>query len=183
MKYTRLFAPQKWILTGIWVIFIVGSLFHFLYNFSGQNFIVGLFAPVNESVWEHLKLALVPMTLWWTLYYAIERKRYNINANKWFTSALIALLTTLFLIPMLYYFYTEAFGIESLIIDIALFFLAILIGQLIGFHLYKYYEGMSSYIAIGSIILIVVIFIVFTVKPPHLPIFIDPLTEQYGINI
>jgi hypothetical protein len=180
MNYTRLFAPQKWILTGIWVIFIVGSLFHFLYNFSGQNFIVGLFAPVNESVWEHLKLALIPIILWWTLYFVIEGKKYNINANKWFTSALVALMTTLFLIPMLFYFYTEAFGIESLLIDITLFFIAVLMGQLMGFHFYKYYEGINSYIAIAILIFIVFIFVVLTLRTPKLPIFKDNITGQYG---
>jgi hypothetical protein len=36
---------QKWVLCGIPVIFIVGSLMHFVYDWSGKVFIVGIFAP------------------------------------------------------------------------------------------------------------------------------------------
>lgn len=42
------------------VISVVGTLFHFLYDWSNHNKIVGLFAAVNESTWEHIKIALTP---------------------------------------------------------------------------------------------------------------------------
>ena len=38
----------------------LGTLNHFLYFLSGQSPIVALFCPVNESVWEHLKLLYFP---------------------------------------------------------------------------------------------------------------------------
>jgi Family of unknown function (DUF6512) len=37
-------------------IVIAGTLQHFVYGWSGQNALVGLVSPVNESVWEHTKL-------------------------------------------------------------------------------------------------------------------------------
>lgn len=47
---------------GILFTMILGSLSHFFYGWSGDFFLVGLFSPVNESVWEHLKSAVLPCT-------------------------------------------------------------------------------------------------------------------------
>ncbi|ADL52329.1 DUF6512 family protein [Clostridium cellulovorans] len=181
MSYKTLSSPAKWILIGIPILFLVGSCLHFLYDFTGDNIIIGTIAPVNESVWEHLKMVLLPIILWWTVYYLVVGKINNIDINKWFTGALVALLTALITIPLLFYFYTRAFGVEFLIVDILLLFLALLFGQLIGLHFYKYYKGLNSIITIGTVILIIFLFILFTFYPPHLPLFKDSITGKYGI--
>lgn len=62
---------------------IIGTLLHFVYEWSGNNFIVGLFAPVNESVWEHLKLILLPATLFGIFFsYYIMKNSKNKTTNK-----------------------------------------------------------------------------------------------------
>lgn len=53
---------KKWILTGIPILFLTGSLLHFAYELSGKNILIALIAPVNESVWEHSKMVLWPVT-------------------------------------------------------------------------------------------------------------------------
>ena len=40
------------------VISIVGALLHFVYEWSNHNNIISLFAAVNESTWEHIKMGL-----------------------------------------------------------------------------------------------------------------------------
>ena len=45
---------------SIIVISLIGTLSHFLYDISKHNKVVGLFAAVNESTWEHIKIALTP---------------------------------------------------------------------------------------------------------------------------
>lgn len=55
-----------WETFGILFIFSVGTLLHFTYDALGKWKPVGLIAPVNESVWEHLK-----MGFWPTLIYGI----------------------------------------------------------------------------------------------------------------
>ena len=42
---------------------ILGTLFHFTYEWSGNNAFVGTFSSVNESTWEHLKLTFFPMLI------------------------------------------------------------------------------------------------------------------------
>ena len=44
-------------------VLALGAAAHFFYEWSGNNFFVGMFSPVNESVWEHMKLAFFPMLL------------------------------------------------------------------------------------------------------------------------
>ena len=43
---------------------VLGTLMHFFYEWSNDNSIVGLFCPVNESPFEHLKLLFFPFLIW-----------------------------------------------------------------------------------------------------------------------
>ena len=53
-----------YLITGIIFTFLAGTLLHFAYEWSGTNFWVGLFAPVSESIWEHMKLLFFPMLIY-----------------------------------------------------------------------------------------------------------------------
>ena len=48
------------IVIAIIFISVIGTLLHFMYEWSGHNKVVSLFAAVNESTWEHIKIALTP---------------------------------------------------------------------------------------------------------------------------
>lgn len=162
---------SKWILYSVPFLFIIGSLFHFAYDFTGKNIIVGFFTPINESIWEHIKLILTPLLLWWILYYVFKHKKYNINKYRWFNASFFAIITGIILVPALYYLYTGALGIESLVIDVLILFFSILFAQILGYHFYKYLKGINYLVPIILIIIIVIIFIIFTISPPELPIF------------
>lgn len=183
MRYKSLSPSEKWIIKGIPILFIISSLMHFLYELSGKNMFIGLISAVNESVWEHSKMVLWPVIGWWSIYYIINSKKNNININKWFTAGLIALLTALITIPTIYYFYIGAFGVEILIVDISILFLAILFGQILGFHFYKYSKGINASISIKIFIVLILVFVVFTLYPPHLPLFKDGQSGKYGLDI
>ena len=181
MKKQKFTHPEKWILIGIPFVFIVGSIFHFLYDWSGQNVLVGLISPVNESVWEHAKLLLVPTTLWWVAYYIAKQKKYGIDANLWFTGFLVSLVSSITLMMLFYYFYTQAFGIQSLYVDIFIFLLVSIMGQLLGLHFYRYSEGLGAGFSIVLIALIFIIFAYWTFQPPQIPLFFDKVDGKYGI--
>ena len=53
---------------------ITGTLLHFVYEWSGESLFVGIFSPINESVWEHLKLLFFPMSVWILIGYFIFGK-------------------------------------------------------------------------------------------------------------
>lgn len=52
---------------GIGFVLVLGTLSHFFFDWSGENRLVGIFAAVNESTWEHLKLLFFPALLFWVL--------------------------------------------------------------------------------------------------------------------
>lgn len=182
MNDKSLSHPEKWIVIGIPILFIIGSITHFLYNILGESPIAGLFAPVNESIWEHSKMVLWPVILWWSLYYCFRGKQYGIDKNKWFGSALLALLTSLVAMPLLYYFYTGAFGVELLWVDILILLLALLFGQLLGLHTYRHSKGINANLVIIIFVMLVLLFMLFTFFPPHIPWFQDSVTGGYGIS-
>ena len=176
LKESKIYTTPKeakWILYSVPFLFILGSIFHFTYDFTNKNTIVGFFTPINESIWEHIKLILIPLLLWWILYYVFNYKKYNINKDKWFTASIFSIITGIILVPSIYYLYTNALGIESLVIDVLILFFSLLLAQLLGYHCYKYLKGINYLIPIIVSIIIVIIFIIFTVLPPNLPIFIS----------
>ena len=182
MNRNKLSPPEKWILIGIPLLFVIGALLHFAYDVLGESPIVGLFAPVNESIWEHAKMVVWPIILWWGLYYRFRGEAYKINPNKWFAGALTSLLVALIAMPMLYYFYTEAFGVEIVWVDVLILLLALLFGQLLGLHAYRYSKGIPvpwAFAAFGGIILL---FFLFPFFPPQIPWFQDGITGSYGID-
>ena len=66
----------------------------------GHNKIVSLFAAVNESTWEHIKIALTP-TFICTLY---DGAIYGVNEN-YFIAKTSSILVIIILIPLLFYAY------------------------------------------------------------------------------
>ena len=160
-----------YIFFGIIFTIVLGILLHFVYQWSGSNKIVGLFSPVNESVWEHLKLLFYPMSLWFFFgYYKFGRT----NAN-YICATLIGLVAGLILIPLLFYTYTFITGETILALDITVFILSVLIGFLIMYYIFKNYNWRFLTFKTGILLweLIFVLFVIFTIFPPNLPLFMD----------
>lgn len=118
---------------GVLFIAAAGTLLHFVYEWSGSTVIVGLFAPVNESVWEHIKLLFFPGLLFsvWDYFHASRRPASFLPARTaGFTAGMAA-------IPLLFYAYTALLGTNHLALDIMVFLLGILLAFLISALLEK----------------------------------------------
>ena len=171
---------KKWeLLYGIIFISLIGSFFHFTFELSGFNVIVGSFSAVNESVWEHLKLVFFPLII----FSLIEHFYIKEEANNFVIAKAVASYLMPVTIVVIFYSYEFISGSHSFIVDISSFFIAVVVGQIVDYKILtsekkpKYFE----YISLGLIILLLVIFIIFTFYPPNLPIFKDGPTGGYGI--
>ena len=102
---------------SIIVISVVGTVSHFLYDISEHNKIVGLFSAVNESTWEHIKIALTPTIIWGL----VDGYIYGINPN-YFLAKLVSLLIIIVLMPILFYGYKYLFNKNNAIYNILIFF-------------------------------------------------------------
>jgi len=169
----------KWEIFGIIFVFLVGALLHFVFEWSGESRIVGAIASVNESVWEHFKQGFWPMCLW----SAIEYR----SLSKYASNFLLAKGIAVYLIPtitgLIFYAYTAITGKEILIVDISIFAVAITIGQLTSYKMMtlRVKPRYASRIGFTLICCLGFILIIFTFYPPHLPIFLDHNTGNYGI--
>ena len=174
---------RKWILWGIPVISLFGSMTHSIYKWTGQIMIAGIFSPVNESIWEHLKMSLWMTLIWWIAGYFILGRKAKLSARQWFAAASVSLLVCPLFITVFYYTYTGAFGIHSLILDVASLFIGVILAQYSALHIYNFAKvpRRGLYPVLIFILLIITVFIVFTFLPPHIPLFQDSISGQYGI--
>ena len=165
-------------IAGTLFIIFLGTALHFTFDFSGRNPIVGSFSAVNESVWEHLKLPFWPALLLMLIEIYPLRK----EVSNFFAAKAIGLIVMIVIIPAVFYAYT-VFTEEILVVDIATFMIAVVVGQVTSYKLYK--KDTSSkrteIVALIVITLLAIIFVTFTYYPPHLSIFQDSNTGQYGI--
>ncbi|MBP1743124.1 MAG: hypothetical protein H6Q58_102 [Firmicutes bacterium] len=174
---------SRLILWSIPAIALPAGVMHFLYELSGNMAAVGLFAPVNESVWEHQKLAFVPMLLWWILSFIVLRKRPGMSALRWFFSGAVAELVCPLFIISFFYIHTGALGLHSLLLDVSSLFIGVILAQTGGLHAYRYSRLSPIWVFVIFLMtaLLFLAYIVFTFAPPHLPLFMDSLTGSYGM--
>lgn len=164
----------SWI--GLFVVCSLSIPLHFLYEWSGENAVVGMFTPINESIWEHLKLVFWPLVFWWGLGYLIFKDKKRLSPTKWVTAGTASIFTSMLFIVGWYYTWVYALETESSIIDIGSLFLAVPIAQLIAIHLYKVVKPRTIYFILASLLVILFagMFIWFTFNTPDLPLFIPP---------
>lgn len=172
-------AVLKWELIGIAAISVLGSLFHFVFGWTGNVAAVGFFTPVNESVFEHLKLTFWPTIL----YAALSYKWLKPITNNFFLAKAIALYIMPLIIIIIFYSYTSFTGDSIVAVDILTFFIAVAGGQFISYGILKM-KPLSRWFNLLSPVFIVVLALVYgllTFFPPHLSIFMDSNTGVYGL--
>ena len=164
---------------SFFIISIVGTLLHFLYDLTNHNKIVGLFSAVNESTWEHIKIALTP-TIIYSLYDGFV---YGLNKN-YFFAKLISLLLIIIIIPIIFYTYKFFLKRNMPIIDILLFYITIFISQYTFYYLLKLPNISFSCQYLSCILLFILFgfYMVLTLLPIKIELFKDPITDKYGFD-
>ncbi len=157
---------QKYILATI-LTALAGTALHFLYQLCPWP-LIALFTPVNESVWEHLKL------LFWPFFLAAcaLTRGYADKLRAWSAFLASLLLQPLFLTAV-YYLLNCGLGVSSLAIDIALYYVTLALGFYLAWQLEKSglaERGLGLWIVLASIY--GVSLVVFTLAAPDLPIFL-----------
>lgn len=154
---------------------ILGVLFHFVYEWSGSNSFLGLFFPVNESTWEHLKLIFYPVIITSIIeYYLFHIQNTNYICIK-LRSSVLAIISTI----IIFYTYSGIIGKTIDWINIAVFFIAMAIAYIYSYRRLTDVSAPRSRISsTGCIIVIAIIsilFMIFTVYPPAIGLFASPV--------
>ena len=151
------------------IIGALGTLGHFVYNWSGENTILGYLTPVNESTWEHLKLLFFPTLIFSVFeYFLMKEKPQNYPF-----AVSISLLIGLISIVIIFYTYSGVLGFKIEWFNIAIYYIALLIMLITKAILlsFKLEVGILNWIALIWIFVMALTFIFFTYNPLDLGIF------------
>ena len=165
---------------GAIFVVLAGSVLHFVYGWSGNSSIVGLFAPINESPWEHMKLVFTPMCIFAFGEYIYLKK----TSKNYCFSLLSAQIYAIFLILLVFYSYTSLIKHSILAIDIGSFVIAVILAKIVSYKILTKKIDFRQSQMYSSICLFLVagFFILATLNPPHINVFQDPNDLTYGIN-
>lgn len=170
---------RRWHIVGAFVIFGLAALWHFAYAWIQTDAAAAIF-PVNESVWEHVKLFILPAIIYYVFEYIAVGRHYK---NYVFAHGL-TLVFTPGLTLALFYLYRDGLGIaESLIIDIAITFVCICIGLVIAYRMTLSNRRIGRpFIAWMIAAVMIAVCAVLTFFPLKTDMFQDSSTGGYGIE-
>lgn len=155
----------------ILITIIVGIFAHSMYEFSGNNPITGLIAPINESIWEHLKILFFPFLLATLIEYYLQRP----SPVSFFAAHFAGIWTGMLSIMFLFYGYSGILGRNFVFIDILLFFIGVIVAYYVSFKFAKKFHGQELLTVFLCWIFTILLFFILTCFPPELPLFLPPV--------
>lgn len=170
---------KKTLLIGFFFTFVVGTLMHFIYHWTGCNALVGLFVPVNESMWEHLKMLAMPMLLFGLL----EKRGYAKELKNFWPARLLSVLFGMLVLVVFYDLWLAIAGDGGLTLDIIDFAVGVGLAWLLNAKLLeteRFSSKTANWLAALGIALLLAVFFLFTWQPPRCELFRDPPTGTFG---
>ena len=164
---------------GVFIIFALSFISHFMYEWF-PNTLFSILFPVNESIWEHMKLIVTPVLIFSLIEY-ITYKKKDISYNNFILSYSISMLLCIIIYLMIYLPIDYMFG-HSAIVAISLLFIIFIILEIISYYIMNYREiKYSNVIGICMIIFMYIIFGYLTYNPIEIDLFYDKSKNIYGI--
>lgn len=151
----------------------LGTILHFLYDWVGKSPVVAFVSAVNESTWEHLKLLYVPMVL----FGIYEYFRYGRDTACFFPAKFKGILSGMLFIVLFFYGYRGILGYNLDFLNILDFYFGSAVAWTVQYKALKSKRSCSPIshgIALFGIVILGVLFAVFSFYPPSLGIFIPP---------
>ena len=162
-----------------WVLVsLAGSMLHFAYQWAQCHWAVGFLVAVNESVFEHLKILVFPLLLFWFVDYLLFG-----HAVSRLISATFAIYSGVAFLVLIHVLVSVLAGYEGLVFDIVLFIVSAFVAQLAGYwSLYmQFRHWLWVLIIILCFVVAVICHVFFTVCPPHIPVLFQDFRGFYGI--
>lgn len=174
----------KWEISGFLFILVIGSGLHFAFELSNFWKPVALFAAVNESTWEHLKMVFWPGLFFFVVQYRCLKDRDCFD--QFWTAKAVCLFLMPLIIGVGWYAAVGLTGKNFFSFNLILFISAVFAGQVLSISILS---GKISWTfkplpAIVLILLMVIAFSLFTYFPPKIFLFEHMDLEnsgQYGI--
>lgn len=170
---------KQWQIGGGIFTIIIGTLLHFAYKWTGECPFISYFVPINESIWEHQKLLFTPVVL----FTVIELLAYGKSISNFIPVKVLSLIIGIFVIIISFYTYSGAIGHNCLAADIGTFILGVLASYLFSNHFLNtelFTSPSWQFLSYVLFAMLTYFFITFTLSPPHIAMFRNPVTNSYG---
>ena len=164
---------------GVFISFIMAIVLHFIYEIFPNTFF-SIIAPVNESIWEHMKL-IVSSSLIFSIFEYFLYKKKNIPYNNFILSYGVSSILGIIVYLLIYIPLNDIFGHKAYI-AISLLFIILIFVQYVSYYIMNRKEIWHS-CDIG-ILLIIIIYFIFgylTYHPPKINLFYDYMHKGFGI--
>jgi len=161
---------KTWHIIEVFFTVVLGSILHFVYEWSGFHPFFGLIGSVNESVWEHLKLLYWPFLI----SFVVQLWIYGKNTACFFAAKARGILCGMFLIITAFYTYSGVVGRSFLLIDTTLFVIGAIISCCVS---YKYIKcsckesRKANFWGMTILFALTVMFCAYSFNPPEWGIF------------
>ena len=156
---------------GVIVVSVLGCLSHFAYEWLGNKPITAFLFATNESVFQHMKIFLIPYFSYGVFEYLI----YGKNIVNFIPVKTLSLLLGAIFIPIFFYSYSGILGFNIVWVDISIFFMAVILSFIISnIKMNQTILPMKTDNSIWLIILLIVMLftVIFSYFPPKLGLFI-----------
>lgn len=165
---------------GTLVVTANAVFLHEFYAFSGKSVLGALLGAVNESVWEHLKIYALSYVVWAIAEYLCAKPplRAFVTAK---TAGVYALMLS---ITAFYYISGFVFGKEILFLSIGSAVVFAALSFLLSYRLtlWEKNSGDLFYLSLFLLALLFAMILSFSFFPLKSDIFLDPITNTYGVQ-
>ena len=144
MKFIKIF--------DVFLSFILCFFIHNLYN-KFPCFLTSIFSPVNESIFEHMKLFLTSLTIITIFDYFIFKYK-KINFNNIFLNLFLTIIFSIIFYLLIFIPIYNNFG-ENFIFTIILLFITLCLSQILSYFAYN----LKKYNHLNYISLVFILFL------------------------
>ena len=169
---------KKLKILGVIIAFLIAFPLHFLYD-KFPSFLTSIIAPVNESIFEHMKIIFGSILFSGIIQKIIVIKK-DLKYNNICISNVISGLLSIFIFLAIFLPVYTIIG-ENFVVTIIIMFITFIISQLITIYIINKKNMKLENVAIILTILVYIIFGVLTYFPINNFLFTDPITKQLGI--
>ena len=166
--------PKRQLVMTWLAALLAGFVLHFLYQWQ-PNAVTALFSPVNESLWEHIKLIFWPFL---GAALVLNRDRPG-GIRPWLL--VLPLLCALTL--ALGWVYNVTLGGESLGVNIAVYVLVMTLGFRLATRFSGPFKGVKWALPIVAVLALALMIGWFTLYPPELLLFRDLATVGSWLSL
>ena len=143
---------------GLFLIFLLCFPLHFIYDFL-PNTLFSIFVPVNESIWEHMKLIFTSYVFYGIFDYLLLKKN-KISFNNFLLQLFLIPIVGIILYLLIFIPIYNNFG-ENMLISIGLLFLIIIFEQVLSYYFLRFKE--IKYQNIIGIVGIIITYIILVI--------------------